>query len=136
MNILLSKQQDTNSETTMSSSVVAQVSEAPVIQYYNPCYEKPERGVYNPPLNRDFTALDVYDIDDQTMYKIIGKDGIVFKAISHQTNVDYIFWLKEEKLIAVWGFTDCIQNALNRLSDRVKLIVSNTSTYDNEFPAL
>ena len=118
----------------MAETMVAEVSQD--IKYYNPCFEKPERGVYNPPLNRDFTAIDVYDIDDQTMYKVIGKDGIVFKAISHQTNVDYIFWLKEEKLIAIWGFTDCIQYARKRLYDRVQLVLSNSSNYNDEFPAL
>lgn len=92
---------------------------------YNPCIETPLKGVYNPPINRDFTALNVAGIDDELMYMIIGKDGIVFKAISHQTGVDYIFWLKEQKMIAVWGWSDSLPYAVRRLEDRIHLVLNN-----------
>jgi hypothetical protein len=93
------------------------------IEFYNPCFEKPTKGVYNPPLNRDFIALDVKNIDDKTMLKIMGKEGKVFKAISHQTGVDYIFWLKNEGLIAIWGYSDSLPYAIQRLQNRIYLII-------------
>jgi hypothetical protein len=107
------------------------------IQFYNPCYEKPTKGVYTPPLNRDFTALDVKNIDDKTMLKIMGKEGKVFKAISHQTGVDYIFWLKDEGLIAIWGYSDSLPYAIQRLQMRIYLILSQVNlylNYDMNFP--
>ncbi len=106
--------------------------------FYNPAYEKPARGVYNPPLNREFIGVYVKGIDDQTMYKIIGKDGKVFKAISHQTGVDYIFWLKSEEMIAIWGFAESLPHAVNRIQQRINLILSNdlTYNYNQQFPAL
>jgi hypothetical protein len=106
--------------------------------FYNPCFEKPTVGVYCPPLNREFIGVYVTGIEDETMYKIIGKEGKVFKAISHQTGVDYIFWLKEEQMIAIWGFGDSLPYAVKRLQDRINLVLSNdmTHNYEMQFPPL
>ncbi len=106
--------------------------------FYNPCFEKPTKGVYCPPLNREFVGVYVKGISDQTMYQIIGKEGKVFKAISHQTGVDYIFWLKEDEMIAIWGFKESLPYAVKRIQDRINLVLSNNMmhNYETQFPPL
>jgi hypothetical protein len=101
--------------------------------FYNPDFELPKTGVYNPPLNRNFIGIIVKNIDNAKMYKIMGREGKVFKAISHQTGVDYIFWLKNEGIIAVWGYNELLPNAVFRIQERINLILNN---YDDNFPPI
>jgi hypothetical protein len=70
------------------------------------------------------------------MYKIIGKGGCAFKAITHQTKSDYIYWLKPEGLIAIYGFDDEIQEAALRIEERIYMIENNDMSYDKQFPKL
>jgi hypothetical protein len=80
-------------------------------------------GKYNPPLNCLQFILPI-DRVNHLMGKIIGKDGVVFKAISHQSGASYIWHDKEKKTLEVWGFNHCIiNNAVHRISERIQLIL-------------
>jgi hypothetical protein len=93
------------------------------IQYYDPdSGEKPIKGKYCPPLNREFTCIDISNIPKKNMPYIIGKDGKVFKSITHNTGVDYIFWLKSQNLITIWGYHDLLPYALKRIQDRINYV--------------
>ena len=95
------------------------------LQYYNPCYENPLPDRYCPPLNREYTCIFVSDIPDEKMYQVIGGQGKVFKAISHQTGVDYIYWIKSQGLIAIWGMEDLLPYAVQRLHVRIRLVLND-----------
>jgi hypothetical protein len=80
-------------------------------------------GKYNPPLNHLCFILPI-DKVHHLMGKIIGKDGVVFKAISHQSGASYIWHDKEKKTIEVWGYNNFIINdAVDRISQRIQLIL-------------
>ncbi len=93
------------------------------IQYYDPdSGEKPIKGKYCPPLNREFTCIDISTVPKKNMPYIIGRDGIVFKSITYNTGVDYVFWLKKENLITIWGYQESLPYAVKRIQDRINYV--------------
>ena len=102
---------------------------------------------YAPPLGCKYSELALSKaIQSQTMFQIIGKDGCVFKAITHQSRTEYIWWNSERNVIEIWGYSDwSIANAYSRLKMRVdeylqkqisQQLATATVNYDNEFPSL
>lgn len=83
---------------------------------------------YNPPPFGDHKTINVM-IDKDLMKYVIGKNGICFKAITHQVNgVLYIWYNSENMTIEVWGMYDeCIDEAIDRINKRIKLIAKQNS---------
>jgi hypothetical protein len=93
--------------------------------YYDPSNEFPSPGTYNPPINRHYIAVDLkhLKLDNKEFHslirKVIGKEGKAFKAITHQTGADYIFFNDFYKLIEIWGFEHTLTDAANRINERI-----------------
>lgn len=76
-------------------------------------------NMYNPPTHAKCTKLYLDDVTHIGL--VIGKNGAVFNAITHQTpDVEYIWYDKDSKTIEVWGnSSDAIHNALEKLWKRI-----------------
>ena len=55
----------------------------------------------------------------------IGSNGKVFKAITKQSKVKYIWYKKEEHLVEIWGDEIHIPNAILRVKNRIKFVIDN-----------
>jgi hypothetical protein len=55
----------------------------------------------------------------------IGSNGKVFKAITKQSKVKYIWYKKEEHLVEIWGDELYISDAMLRVKNRIKLVIEN-----------
>lgn len=86
-------------------------------------------GSFNPPPGAAFTEVP-YALPPESMKKVIGKEGSVFKAITHQTRVYYIWKLEERNTIGIWGPPENLDAAAARIQARLKLI------QDQDFPSL
>ena len=75
-------------------------------------------GIYNPPLNAHYTQIDTSPVSDDIMRISIGQGGRVFKAITHQANVNYIWFNKEKKYIELWGPEQNLPDAYSRVVAR------------------
>ena len=85
-------------------------------------------GVYNPPANAHYTQINVGDINSEVMKIVIGKNGKVFKAITHQSNVQYIWYNFENKYIEIWGPEHNLQDAYDRIINRLTDICAKINT--------
>lgn len=99
-------------------------SDHPVI-----CFHEQTPGVYNPPINTYYSELPV-TLNKESMRFVIGKDGIAFKAITHQAGVLYLWFNEQKSVIEVWGHYSKLEDAKKRLTERMKLIESQ------QWPAL
>ena len=59
---------------------------------------------------------------------MIGKNGKVFKAITHQSNVQYIWYNIENKYIEIWGPEHNLQDAYDRIINRLTDICAKINT--------
>lgn len=86
--------------------------------------------VYNPPTHGICKKIVLDDVTHIGL--IIGKNGSVFNAITHQTpGVEYIWYDKDTKSIEVWAETiNGIQLAFEKLWQRVNY-VNSLNKYDN-----
>ena len=91
-------------------------------------YNQHISGVYNPPVNAHYTQINVKDINSEVMKIVIGKNGKVFKAITHQSNVQYIWYNIENKYIEIWGPEHNLQDAYNRIITRLTDICAKVNT--------
>jgi len=81
-------------------------------------------GVYNPPLNAHYTQISTEPVSEDAMRISIGQNGKVFKAITHQAKVNYIWFNKEKKYVEIWGPEQNLQDACNRVVTRIQTIIS------------
>lgn len=74
---------------------------------------------YNPPPHGDCKTINIIDISNIGL--VIGKNGFVFNAITHQTpNVNYIWYNKSSKCIEIWGDTiKDIEIACDKINTRI-----------------
>ncbi len=84
-------------------------------------------GVYNPPIDSLYAEVMVPEwISDSLMYRVIGKEGIAFKAITHVSGCEYVWWNNEKKVIEVWGYNhEGLASAWIRLRQRMQVIKDN-----------
>lgn len=82
-----------------------------------------QMGVYNPPKNSHYYQIDVSEMQENVIKISMGKHGKVFKAITHQSGVYYIWHNFEKKMIEVWGPEKCIADAVKRINERISKIV-------------
>ena len=90
---------------------------------------------YNPPTNAVVKSLHLDDISHIGL--VIGKNGAVFNAITHQTpGISYIWFDKDAKRIEVWGeTTTSINQAFEKLWKRINYVES-LNKYDNVYTNL
>lgn len=85
-------------------------------------------GVYNPPTNAHYTQINTSPVSDEIIKISIGKGGKVFKAITNQSNVNYIWYNKEKKVVEIWGPEQNLSNAINRVTERILLIIKKVES--------
>jgi len=85
-------------------------------------------GIYNPPLNAHYTQIDTSPVSDDIMRISIGQGGRVFKAITHQANVNYIWFIKKKKYIELWGPEQNLPDAYSRVVARIKNIMEKVNS--------
>mgnify|MGYP001200313303 FL=1 len=85
-------------------------------------------GIYNPPLNAHYTQIDTSPVSDDIMRISIGQGGRVFKAITHQANVNYIWFNKEKKYIELWGPEQNLSDAYSRVVARIQNIMEKVNS--------
>jgi hypothetical protein len=86
-------------------------------------------GVFNPPPGAAYVEVP-YSLPPESMKKVIGKEGSVFKAITHQTRVYYIWKVEERDAVGIWGPPENLEAAAQRIRDRLRLIGNQ------DFPSL
>ena len=57
---------------------------------------------YEPPIAH-YTQLNVPDIDEDTMFEFVGKNGYRFYKLTRDLKLKYLWYDKERKAIEVWG---------------------------------
>jgi hypothetical protein len=57
---------------------------------------------YEPPIAH-YTQLNVPDIDEDTMFEFVGKNGYRFYKLTRDLGLRYLWYDKERKAIEVWG---------------------------------
>lgn len=98
-------------------------------------------GYYNPPANTFFTQVPI-TVEPELMGFVMGKQGAVFKAITHQCRLHYIWFAKERGMVEIWGPEWGLQEAVKRLTERMdliknqRIIADNVLHYDEAFPTL
>jgi len=79
---------------------------------------------YNPPkgtMYREF-SLDK-SIQCTTMFKVIGKDGSAFKAITYESGCEYIWWDSKKNVIELYAHSESsLNDAYYRLQDRIAFL--------------
>jgi len=84
-------------------------------------------GVYTPPINCHYTQLSTTGVSDEIMKISIGRGGKVFKAITREASVNYIWYNKEKHYIEIWGPESNLQDALKRVFDRIQKIITKVA---------
>lgn len=57
---------------------------------------------YDPPASH-YSQMDVSHVDEDTMFKFIGRDGRRFKFLTRSLSLDYLWYDKERRCIEIWG---------------------------------
>jgi len=87
----------------------------------------PTPGNYSPPppaFNVMCLRVPIKQIDPETMRFVVGKDGAVWKSISHECNVLYIWTDRAAGFVEVWGSFQSVWAAIDRIIARMDLIRS------------
>ena len=76
---------------------------------------------YSPPVDALYTEVPLSStLQWSTMFKVIGKEGKVLKAITYQSGADYIWWKQERNVMEICAYSyAALNDAFNRVSDRV-----------------
>lgn len=82
-------------------------------------------GIYNPPINQPYRHLDVSHLDNSIIYAAMGENGTIFKAITHQTGLTYIWFLEAERRIEFWGPEKRMDEAIARVITRIQMVRQN-----------
>ena len=83
--------------------------------------------IYNPPPSGYLRVLELENTDHIAM--VIGKNGAVFNAITHQTRgLTYIWYDRIGKRIEIWGdTTSSVSDGYDKVMDRVRMVRSMNS---------
>lgn len=79
--------------------------------------------MYNPPLNESKSIIKLSMDIIPFMWKVIGKEGRVFKAITKKSNVKYIWYDSNTNVIEIWGNRINLMKAEVLLSERINSLV-------------
>ena len=84
-------------------------------------------GIYTPPTNCHYTQLSTQGVAEDIMKISIGKNGKVFKAITQQANVNYIWYNKQNHHVEIWGPEKNLPDAYKRVFDRIQKIITKVA---------
>ena len=84
-------------------------------------------GVYTPPMDCHYTQLSTIGVNNDIMKISIGKNGKVFKAITRQANVNYIWYNKDNHYVEIWGPEKNLHDAYKRVFDRIQKIITKVA---------
>ena len=85
------------------------------VQYSTP-------GVYNPPESKYTVFMEIPKNAPRKIGKLIGPQGRIFKAITHQSRTKYI-WCNGQNIEICGDSMDYIQDAIRRIHDRCDYLV-------------
>tara|TARA_B110000259_G_scaffold187621_1_gene242530 strand:- start:1314 stop:1724 length:411 start_codon:yes stop_codon:yes gene_type:complete len=84
-------------------------------------------GVYTPPVNCHYTQLPTTGVSPEIMKISIGKNGKIFKAITRQASVNYIWYNKDSHIVEIWGPEKNLPDATKRVFDRIQKIITKVA---------
>jgi len=58
---------------------------------------------YNPPLNNNYSEIDVSHYPEGMMWKVVGKEGRNFYDITTYARLAYVWYNDERKIVELWG---------------------------------
>tara|TARA_R110000803_G_scaffold173580_1_gene236306 strand:+ start:2569 stop:2835 length:267 start_codon:yes stop_codon:yes gene_type:complete len=74
---------------------------------------------YEPPVAH-YTQLNVPDIDEDTMFEFVGKNGYRFYRLTRELGVRYLWYDKERKVIEVWGsYSSLLRDPCTKLRQNI-----------------
>lgn len=88
--------------------------------------------MYNPPLEQSKSIIKLSMDVIPLMWKVIGKEGRVFKAITRKSEVKYIWYDKNTNNIEIWGNKMNLMKAEVLLSDRINSVTKEGKNVTNE----
>lgn len=86
---------------------------------------------YNPPIDEYYCEVEVVELMDKEVYKMMGRGGAYFKILTEQCKAKYIWWNKDKKVIEIWGSYGCLGKAYNRLINKKKEILKHRIVCEN-----
>lgn len=77
---------------------------------------------YNPPVDALYCEVTLpTTMQWSWIWRIVGAQGSVLKAITHQSGADYLWWNQEKGVIEIWAYSlYALHDAYYRVSDRVQ----------------
>lgn len=70
--------------------------------------------MYDPPIAH-YAHINVSNVPEQTMFKVIGKEGHNMKRLTAKYNLKYLWWNMENKTLEIWGGHNAVANARPKL---------------------
>lgn len=104
------------------------------VKYYDYNTEMPKPKVFNPPRDMAYTEVSTKGISIDILKHVIGKDGRTFKAITYESDVEYIFLLPPPyEAIGIWGFPQTLADGKRRVEERLAFVLEKArrGDYDN-----
>lgn len=71
-------------------------------------------------------------VEEKNIWKIMGKDGKVFKAITMRSRCKYIWYNKEKGVIEIWGPHNNLMTADELIKERIKFCKEKEGKENNE----
>lgn len=65
---------------------------------------------YEPPHDAHYTELSVRDFDPDFMWKVIGKEGRNFYAITDWLKLKYLWYDDKRSVVEIWGPYESLKN--------------------------
>ena len=83
--------------------------------------------MYNPPLEQSKSIIKLSTDIIPLIWKVIGKEGRVFKAITRKSDVKYIWYEKSTESIEIWGNKLNLMKAEILISERINSLLKDNS---------
>ena len=75
--------------------------------------------------NTYYRHIRLNEKDTENIWKIMGKDGKVFKAITNKSRCKYIWYNKEDGIIEIWGPHNNLMTADELVKERIEKCNTN-----------
>ena len=88
------------------------------------------KSIREPPINCHYRQCK-FEFDEKLIPFLIGNDGKHFKRITNMSNINYIWWNNEKKIIELWGPENRLDLAENILRDHIKFVENKNKKIEN-----
>lgn len=75
--------------------------------------------------NTHYRHIRLNEQEENNIWRIMGKEGKVFKAITNRSRCKYIWYNKEKGVIEIWGPYDTLMTADELVKERINKCVNN-----------